>query len=185
MAPQASLAPMAGTGRMARLLNDDKLCRYIVFDNKTAQAPKTESAVATKATKAEKKKLRQPSAGQIASLHALQIQLIAMRYPAVAARPFVYIADGGKRHVETRREKLIPPKPIEDTLGACQPFFFVIVHFEMPFWSLHGHHILRAGVGGNHETLSPALYMERQQTRRMACGGGNAGHDLVAQFDEG
>jgi hypothetical protein len=43
------------TGRMARLLNDDKLCRYIVFDNKTAQAPKTESAVVTKATKAEKR----------------------------------------------------------------------------------------------------------------------------------
>src|SRR5262245_55206412 len=187
MAPQASLGPMAGTGRMARLLNDDKLCRYIVFDNKTAQAPNTESAVAANATTDQKKKHRQPPAGQIASLHALQIQLIAMRYPAVAARPFVYIADGGKRHVKTRGEKLIARKHIEDTLARCHRFFFVIVHFEMPFRSLHGHHILRAGVGCNHETLSPALYMERQQTKRMACGiyGGNAGHDLVARFDEG
>src|SRR5262249_44160273 len=110
-----------------------------------------------------------------------------MRYPAVAARPFVYIADGGKRHVKTRGEKLIARKHIEDTLARCHRFFFVIVHFEMPFWSLHGHHILRAGVGGNHETLSPALYMERQQTRRMACGiyGGKCRHDLAPPVFEG
>src|SRR5215813_8122352 len=89
---------------------------------------------------------------------------------------------------ENSRRKAYRSQAYRGYACALPPLFFlVIVHFEMPFRSLHGHHILRAGVGGNHETLSPALYMERQQTRRMACGiyGGNTGHDLVARFDEG
>src|SRR5262245_52561780 len=48
------------TGRIARSLQDGKLCRYILFDNKTAQA--VEDAVTT-ARPNPKGRRRRPSAG--------------------------------------------------------------------------------------------------------------------------
>ena len=52
---------------------------------------------------------------------------------------------------------------------ACRNrFFFVIVHLEVPFRALHCHHILSAGIGGDHEAFAIAFDMKRQQARRMS-----------------
>src|SRR5262245_2591641 len=105
MAPQASLGPMAGTGRMARLLNDDKLCRYI-STTKQRRRRRPNRPLRRRQPKPKKETPATFSrADSVAPRTTDSIDSYAV--PSGSARPFVYIADGGKRHVKTRGEKLI------------------------------------------------------------------------------
>ena len=88
--------------------------------------------------------------------------------------------------MEAGDKDFIGREHIEDVLARSHRFFFVVVHLEMPFWTLHRHYVLRARVSGNYDALSLAFDMKRQQTRRMARGidRGNAGDNLVARLDK-
>src|SRR5262249_19580623 len=85
---------------------------------------------------------------------ALKIELIAVRHPAIAALPFLDIANAWKWHMKTSDEQLVSRQHIEHPLASGDGLVFVVVHFEMPFWPLHRHHVLRACVGGDHNSLA-------------------------------
>src|SRR5262249_47801942 len=188
MAAQASLLPTAGPPASPARCRMANFVTTFCSTTRQRRRSKTRSAAATKANQNQKKKLRRPSAGAVSVVpRASQIQLITMGHPAIAARAFLYMANAGKGHVKADDEKFVVRKHLEDALACCHRFLFVIVHFEMPLRPLHGHNVLCAGVGSNHETLSCALHMEREKTGRMARGiyRSNAGHNLVAWSDEG
>src|SRR5512136_3430983 len=109
-----------------------------------------------------------------------------MRYPTVAALPFLHVADTGERHVKTGDEELVGRKHVEDALARRDRFVFIVIHLEVPFRALHGHYILSAGISSDHETLAVTLDMECQQTGRMpgSVDRGDARHDLIAWLDE-
>src|SRR4249919_425567 len=150
---------------------------------------KIASAAATKANPSPNRKSPRRSSGAANKRrHAVasQIELIAVRHPAVAALPFLHIADAGKRHMKAGEKQPVGREHIQDPLTRRHGLVLVVIHLEMPFGTLHCHDVLRAGVGGDHETLAAALDMKREQPGRMTGGvdGGDARHDLVARFDE-
>jgi len=101
-------AATSRTGRVARSLPDGKLCHYVIFDNKTANAIEDRIGRATKASPSQKKKDRQRLAGanRLFGVH-LQIELIAVWDPAIAALPLIDIANSGKGHMEARHKNLV------------------------------------------------------------------------------
>src|SRR5262249_30244767 len=123
---------------------------------------------------------------QLASSCRLQIELVTVRHPAIAALPLVDIADPGKWHVETGHKNPVGGEHVQDALAGRDGLFFVVVHLEVPFRTLDCHYKLRARVRRNHHAFSCAFDMKCQQAGRMACriNSGNAWDNLIAGLDE-
>src|SRR4029078_4776014 len=83
-------------------------------------------------------------------------------------------------------EQLVGGQHVEHSFASSDSLVLVVVHFEMPFRAWHGNHVLRARVGGDHDSFAIAFNVEGKQSGRMAgsidrC---NAGNDFVVWLDK-
>jgi len=105
-----------------------------------------------------------------------------VRHPAIAALPYFHKANARKGHVKACDKQLFGRKHFEHSFASGDSLVLVVVHFEMPFRALNGHHVLRACIGGDHDPFAIAFNMEGKQSGRVAgsVDRRNAGNDFVA-----